>query len=71
MKRKLMALLLVTFLLSVAGCAGDKQPSTTPTPKDTSIVVTDGLGREVKISGPVKRISTNYGIATHMIFALG
>ena len=71
MKRKLMALLLVTFLLSVAGCAGDKQTSTTPTPKDTSIVVTDGLGREVKISGPVKRISTNYGIATHMIFALG
>lgn len=35
------------------------------------VVVTDGLGREVEITLPVNRIVTNYGIATHMLFALG
>lgn len=71
MNRKLLVLLLVTILLSVTGCAGGQKTGGESTAKDNSIVVTDGLGRQVTIAGPVERISTNYGIATHMVFALG
>jgi len=65
----LIVMLLIVALLAIAGCGG-QQSENTPEQKD-SIIVTDGLGRQVEITGEVERIATNYGIATHMVFALG
>lgn len=62
----LSVLLILTF---ISGCAKNQTNTTDAQPKEK--IVTDGLGRQVKIPAEVKRIVTNYGIATHMVFALG
>lgn len=71
-KRKLylLACILVMAVLAV-GCGGQQPSKSDVEQKDGAVVVKDGLGREVKIEHPVKKIATSYGIATHMVFALG
>ncbi len=64
----LVGLLLLCFVAS--GCGqGAEQTGNEEAGED--IVVTDGLGREITLSQPAERILTSYGIATHMVFALG
>ncbi len=72
MLRKIVNYLLIVVLvlsLFITGC--QKQEEQVLPEEKSKIVVADGLGREVTIEGHVERVATNYGIATHMLFALG
>lgn len=72
-KKVLQSLLvmILVFGLFITGCQ-KQEKETAPAPEEqTKITVTDGLGREITLDGPVERIATNYGIASHMVFALG
>lgn len=70
--RNSIVVLLMVALLAVAGCGKPAVESeqTGPAPASAA-VVKDGLGREVKIDGEVKSIVSSYGIALHMVVALG
>lgn len=63
--------ILATLVLVVVLVSFNGDFSTHAAEPQKALVVTDGLGREVRITTPVRRIVTNYGIATHMLFALG
>ncbi len=74
-KTKILTLLLVfAIVLSIlcTGC-GDKQKTDSASQQEETqkVIVTDGLGRQIEITDKVERIVVNYGIAGHMIFALG
>jgi len=71
MQKKFILILLVftILLVSVGGCSSVENE---PAVQDSQVtVVTDGIGREVELNGPVQKIATSYGIGTHMVFALG
>ncbi len=65
------ALFLILSMLCV-GC-GNKQKAGAASQQEEAqkIIVTDGLGRQVEIPDKVEKIVVNYGIAGHMVFALG
>lgn len=71
--RFLSALLIVVVLGSfcLTGCGQQAKAPQNAQDKAKTITVADGTGREVTVSGEVKRVITNYGIASHMVFALG
>ncbi len=62
----LLALALVALLVSFSGTYVTQASN-----QENTVVVTDGLGREVRITTPVRRIVISYPIATEMLFALG
>lgn len=61
-----LALALVVFLISFSGTYVAQASN-----EETTVVVTDGLGRKVEITTPVRRVVIGYPIATEMLFALG
>jgi len=65
----LMLGLLVLFLVAIGCGKGSEQTGNGDAGEE--IVVTDGLGRKITLSKPAERVVTTYGIATHMVFALG
>jgi iron complex transport system substrate-binding protein len=72
---RFIALLLLVFLVSSVFCAGcgnqQDADSQSQQNEDQKVIVTDGLGRQVELPEKVERIVVNYGIAGHMVFALG
>jgi iron complex transport system substrate-binding protein len=70
--RNTTVLILMVALLALSGCG---KPASEPQNKDSKtafgIVVKDGLNRDVTIDGNVERIVSSYGIALHMVVALG
>ncbi|WP_082736237.1 ABC transporter substrate-binding protein [Syntrophomonas wolfei] len=70
--RNSVMLILMVALLALPGCG---KPATAPQNEGakavSSIVVKDGLNRDVKIDGNVESIVSSYGIALHMVVALG
>lgn len=58
-------LVMLTLLSSVCVGAQDAKKST------EDIVVVDGLGREIRLQEPAKRVYNSYGIAATMVYALG
>lgn len=70
--RNTIILVLMVALLALPGCGKSATQSQDEGSKTTSgIVVKDGLNRDVKINGNVDRIVSSYGIALHMVVALG
>lgn len=79
--KRISVLLAVLVMLGLGGCATDNGEVVEDPVKENgeeevvvveeTIIVTDGLGRQVELPNKVERIVTNYGIAGHMVFALG
>lgn len=72
MKRtKLTALLLSLFILvSIAGCKAPAE-TTTPTPEDTAISVTDMTGREITLETPAEKIVALTPSDCEILYAVG
>lgn len=70
--RNTVMVLLMVALLALPGCGKTAtEPQNEDSKAASSIVVKDGLNRDVKIDGKVERIVSSYGIALHMVVALG
>lgn len=76
-KGKLTASLIIAlvFILSlscllIAGCGSESETADVEE-VEGKVTVEDQIGREVQLPSEVKRIVTNYGIATQMVYALG
>ncbi|RDV84847.1 ABC transporter substrate-binding protein [Ammonifex thiophilus] len=69
--KKIGAVLTLIALLGVlvGGCWGRGTPAGPGAP--AAVVASDGLGRQVEVSGPVNRVVSFYPIATHFLFVLG
>ncbi len=63
--KRILSVVLVFLIMMEWGCNRQK------TPDPGHPVVIDGLGRQVRVPENIDRIITNYGIAVHMVFALG
>ncbi|HXL04647.1 MAG TPA: ABC transporter substrate-binding protein [Bacillota bacterium] len=63
----LIVVFLVMLMVLSSMCVGAQD-----TKKSTGdIVIVDGLGREIRLQEPVKRVYNTYGIAATMVYALG
>ena len=77
MYRKLSFAILIVLLLAACGPATPAvmptptEPAATPTPADTSIHLTDGLGRAVDLTSPAKRVVSLAPSNTEALYAVG
>lgn len=72
MKKSIKILGLFLILLLGSFCwAGCGRQARTPSEEAQTVTAADGTGRQVTVPANVKRIVSNYGIAMHMVFALG
>lgn len=69
--RNSIVFVLMVALLALSGCGKQTAEQQDGGSKAPSIVVKDGLNRDVTIDGKVERIVSSYGIALHMVVALG
>lgn len=66
--KKSLIFMLIFLLIGVSGCGQAQQ---TVKEQPAHIVVQDGLGRDIELDKPAERIVSSYGIALHMVVALG
>jgi len=62
-------LLITLLIVLLTACA--PQATATPAPVSTSIPLTDGLGREVKLTGPAQHVVSLAPSNTEILFAIG
>ncbi len=69
-KRVISAMMALVMVLTIlTGCANNQKSETNS--GEESIVVTDQIGREVKIEGEVKNIVSSYYLSSSLLIALG
>ncbi len=67
---KLFAALFALSLL-LAACSPAAAPTQAPTPTSSSLTLTDGAGRQVKLNGPAKKIVSLAPSNTEILYAIG
>jgi iron complex transport system substrate-binding protein len=72
MSQNKLIIFLVVFML-ISGCTSVATPETASTaaPTSAAIIVTDGVGKQITLSGPAKRIISLAPANTEILFALG
>lgn len=69
MKKILVILLSLFLVLNLAGCNAQKEPE--PQETDTSIEITDQVGRQVVLEKPAEKVVSTYYLVTASLLTLG